>query len=96
MKNLALRDFQQKGRLSVDKNQDEPILLTNRSGPVFFLIPVESDNIENQYRELLRAMAQANLRHWQNKAEELEINEMSQEEINAEIAASRKARKKKK
>lgn len=71
MKYLPLRDLQQKGPAAIEKNLEEPILLTGRRGPLFFLVPADESNIENQYKELLRAMAQANLRDWQNKTIQL-------------------------
>jgi|HubBroStandDraft_5_1064220.scaffolds.fasta_scaffold1127971_1 hypothetical protein len=93
MKNLSLRDFQQKGQLSVGRNITEPILLTGRSGPLFFLIPADVSNLENQYQELLRAMGQANLINWQNRALELGLDKMSLEDINKEILDHRNKKK---
>jgi hypothetical protein len=95
MKNLSLRDFQQKGPVSVGQNIDEPILLTGRNGPLFFLIPADAANLENQYRELLRSMAQANLRNWQARASDLGLDKMSLDDINQEISEHRGKKKSK-
>jgi hypothetical protein len=93
MKNLSLRDFQQKGRVSVGRNIHEPILLTGRTGPLFFLIPADASNLENQYRELLRSMGQASLRNWQNRSEEIGLDKMSLDDINKEISEHRAKKK---
>jgi hypothetical protein len=93
MKNLNLRDFQQRGRASMGRNISEPILLTGRSGPLFFLIPADPSNLENQYRELLRSMGQANLRNWQAQAEELGLDKMSLDDINEEVSEHRAKKK---
>ncbi len=96
MKNLAMRDFQQKGPASVGKKIVEPILLTGRRGPLFFLVPVDEGNLDNQYKELLRAMAQANLRNWQDRAQNHGLSEMNEEKIEEEIAEYRSLKKRKK
>ena len=96
MKNLAMRDFQQKGPASVGKKIVEPILLTGRRGPLFFLVPVDEGNLDNQYKELLRAMAQANLRNWQNAAESQGLSKMTEQEIEEEISDYRSSKKRKK
>jgi|SRR5579871_2656123 len=93
MKNLSLRDFQQKGRVSVGRNVNEPILLTGRTGPLFFLIPADALNLENQYRELLRSMGQASLRNWQRRSEEIGLDKMSLDDINKEISEHRGKKK---
>lgn len=93
MRNLSLRDFQQKGQISVGRNITEPVLLTGRGGPLFFLIPADPANLENQYRELLRYMGQANLRNWQARSEELGLDKMSLDDINKEISEQRAKKK---
>jgi hypothetical protein len=95
MKNLAMRDFQQKGPASVGKKIVEPILLTGRKGPLFFLVPVDEGNLDNQYKELLRAMAQASLRNWQDTAHEEGLSEMNEDKIDEEIAEYRSSKKRK-
>lgn len=92
MKNLALRDFQQKGKRALKGRQDEPILLTGRGEARYFLVPIIGTDIETEYRELVRAMALTNLRSWQLRAKTSGLSKMTAKEIDEEISGSRKKR----
>ena len=93
MHTVALRDLQQNGLKAIDSSSGEPILLQGRSGPAYFLVPAQKTNLEGQLLELERAMALSNLHNWQQKAKELGLDQMSLEDINLEINASRKHQK---
>lgn len=90
MRTVALRDLQQKGLKAVEGLSNELVLLESRTGPAYFLVPAQKANLEAQFLELERAMALSNLHNWQQKACELGLDQMSLEEINAEIQATRK------
>jgi hypothetical protein len=93
MRTIALRELQQKGLKAVNLFAHEPLLLEDRSGPAYFLIPVQKENLETQFLELERAMALSNLHNWQQRALELGLDQMSSEEINEEIKSVRKHKK---
>lgn len=95
MYTIPMREFQQKGKAALPDTIKEPVLLVSRTSK-YFLIPTQGDDIDIQYREYLRAMALANLRAWHIRAKDLGVSEMSLEEINKEIQASRQSRREKK
>lgn len=95
MYTIPMREFQQKGKAVLPDTIKEPVLLVSRTNK-FFLIPIQGDDIDIQYREYLRAMALANLRAWHVRAKDSGISGMNLEEINEEIQASRQSRKQKK
>lgn len=94
MRQLAMRDFQQKGQAAIDSDCLEPILISGRSGPKFFLVPVQEEDIDLQFEELMRAQAISNLRAWQLKSKELGLNKLKMQEINSEIKSVRAKRSK--
>ena len=95
MRQIAMRDFQQKGGSAIKGSSQEPILISGRDGPRYFLVPVQHEGIEFQFEELKRAQAQASLRAWQLRAQELGMDKMTDKEIDQEILAARKERRKK-
>jgi hypothetical protein len=91
-----MRDFQHKGDEAIKNSPaGEPILLMGRKGPRYFLVPAREEEIDFQYEELLRIQALTNLRAWQLKARELGLDQMTDEDIEQEIKATRKERHKK-
>ncbi len=92
MDSIALRDLQQRGAKALP-HADRPVVVTGRSGPLFLLVPADPGNLAEQEREIRRAMARADLRAWQERAVEAGLDRLSDEEIEAEIAAMRAARR---
>ena len=70
-----------------------PILVTGRPGPMFLLIPADPDNLAEQEREITQAMARANLRAWQAKAVAAGLDQLTESDIDAEIALVRAERR---
>ena len=68
----------------------EAVVLSGRQGPAYFLIPVEPESMEAQEEELKTAMALAAMRESWRRAEAAGLAGMTMDEIDAEIAASRK------
>jgi hypothetical protein len=95
MRQIAMRDFQQKGGAAIKGSSQEPILLSGREGPKYFLVPAQEEGLTFQFEELKRAQALANLRAWQLRARELGMDELTNKEIDEEIDAARKERRKK-
>jgi hypothetical protein len=94
VRQVPLREFRTRGvkALGPDEGQDL-VILSNRQGPAYFLVPVQPGDLESQGRELLRAQAKASLRAWQLRARELGMDQMTDQEIAAEVLASRQVRR---
>jgi antitoxin (DNA-binding transcriptional repressor) of toxin-antitoxin stability system len=91
MRQIAFRDFRLQGAKALGKMQPgEAVVLANRQGPAYFLIPVESGAMEAQEEELKTAMALAAMRESWRRAEAAGLADLTMEEIDAEIAAVRK------
>jgi antitoxin (DNA-binding transcriptional repressor) of toxin-antitoxin stability system len=87
MRQVSLREFRTRGAKALaEVPQGETTLLVGQNGPAFFLVPVFGDVIKED-KELRRAMARASLREGWRLAEQ--VGGMSDEEIEAEIAAAR-------
>lgn len=94
MRQVTLREFRTRGLKALDPDGGRGVVvLCNRQGPAFFLVTVQPGDLEAQGRELLRAQAKASLRAWQLQAKVLGMDQMSDEDIEAEINASRKDRR---
>ena len=90
MRHVSLREFRTRGAKALaDVPRGETALLVGQKGPAYFLIPVFGDVVKED-RELRRAMALASLRESWRLAEA--AGPISDEEIDAEIAAVRAAR----
>jgi antitoxin (DNA-binding transcriptional repressor) of toxin-antitoxin stability system len=87
MRQVSLREFRTRGAKALaDVPRGETTLLVGQNGPAFFLVPVFGDVIKED-KELRRAMALSSLREGWRLAEQ--VGGMSEEEIEAEIAAAR-------
>jgi len=70
-----------------------PTTIKPTGKPVYFLVPVQPGDLEAQGRELQRAQAKASLGAWQLRAQALGMDRMGDEDIDAEIKASREERR---
>lgn len=93
MLTIPIRDLQQRGTKAIAKNTTGPMLVTGRPGALFYLIPADPSRLAEQEIELSRAMARADLRSWQTRAVAAGLNQTTDAEIEAEIAAVRRARR---
>lgn len=90
MRQVSLREFRTRGAKALKAvPRGETVLLAGQQGPAYFLIPVMGD-VAAEERELRRAMAKASLKQTWRLAEKYPISE---EEIEAEIAAARSERR---
>ena len=98
MRLVSLREFRTRGSKVVKSAaaRGETVLLSGRNGPEYFLVPVLGEDVAAQDLELQRAIAKASLRENWRRAER--FGPLTDEEIDAEIAAARAAssRRKKK
>jgi len=91
MRHISFRDFRLQGAKALGKlGPGEGVILSNRQGPVYFLIPIEAGTMAAQEEELNTAMTLASMRESWRRAEAAGLADMSMCEIDAEIAAVRK------
>ena len=93
MRLTTMREFQKKGPEAITAPGHEVVLLTGRSGPVFFLVPVFDTDLAYQATQLQKAIALSSLRASQDEAEREGLSGAGMEEINTEIAALRAERR---
>jgi hypothetical protein len=93
MHTIPIRDLQQRGTKAIAKGATGPVLVTGRPGALFYLIPADPSRLAEQEIELSRAMARADLRSWQTRAVAAGLDQTTDAEIGAEIAAVRKERR---
>jgi len=93
LRSMSLRDFQQRGVASLPPGDAaDPLLLSGRGGQ-FFLVPVSGADVGRQYEALRQALAILSIRQTQLKAREAGLEQMSMEDIEAEIKAARTERR---
>ena len=93
MLTIPIRDLQQRGTKAIAKGATGPVLVTGRPGALFYLIPADPSRLAEQEIELSRAMARADLRSWQTRAVAAGLDQTTDAEIEAEIAAVRQERR---
>lgn len=96
MRQVSLREFRTRGAKALKAvPAGETVLLAGQQGPAYFLVPVQGD-VALADRELRRAMAIASLREGWRRIKEKGLSPLSGAEIDAEIAAVRTARQRRK
>ena len=90
---IPICELQQRGTKAIAKGAKGPMLVTGRPGALFYLIPADPSRLAEQEIELCRAMARADLRSWQTRAVASGLEQTTDPEIEAEIAAVRKERR---
>jgi hypothetical protein len=90
MLTIPIRELQQRGAKAIAKGSTGPVLVTGRPGALFYLIPADPSRLAEQEVELGRAMARADLRAWQSRAVAAGLDQVTDAEIDAEIAAVRR------
>ena len=89
MRQVSLREFRTRGAKALGSvPAGETVLLVGQKGPAYFLVPVTGD-VTVADRELRRALAKASLRESWRVAELAGTDQISDEEIEAEIAQTR-------
>ena len=94
MRLTTMRDFQKMGPEAITAPRHEVVLLTGRTGPSFFLVPVFDTDLAFQADQLQQAMALASLRESQDAAARAGQSEATMDQINADIASIRAQRRK--
>ena len=93
MRQVSIRDFRLKGADALGKIQPgEAVILSGRGNNAYFLIPARRDVMDLMEEELKTALAMSSLRESWRRAKEAGADDLSMEEINAEIKQARKER----
>ena len=93
MRQVSIRDFRLKGSVALGKVQPgEAVILSGRGGLAYFLIPAQRDAMDLMEEELKTALAMSSLRESWRRAKAAGLDQLSLEEINAEIQQARKER----
>ena len=93
MRLTPMREFQKKGSEAITAPNNEVVLLTGRSGPSYFLVPVFNTDLAYQAEQLQQAIALSSLRESQNAADRAGLSGTGMDEINANIPAIRAERR---
>lgn len=96
MKFITIRDFRTKSsKIQKDLPKEMEMVLTSNGRPVAILTSVSEKNLEQSLSLIRKARAMQAVVSMQSQAEERGLDKMSLEEINKEIALTRKERSKK-
>lgn len=93
MKFISVRDL--RGRTSQlwrDLRQEKDFVVTNNGKPVAILTSTDADSFERSLRDIRQSRANAALADLQRDAAERGLDNLSMDEIDAEVQASRKRR----
>ena len=93
MRQVSLREFRIRGSKALGAvPRGETVLLSGQQGPAYFLVPVLGD-VAMEDLELRRALAKASLRESWNEAIKSKQDQVSDEEIDAEVSRVRGLRR---
>ena len=93
MRFVSVRDLRSKGRRVWEElESEEELVVTSNGRPIALLTGVNEENFENTLRDLRRARALRAVEEMQRASLKAGLDKMSNQEINAEVRAARKAR----
>ncbi|HRR82695.1 MAG TPA: prevent-host-death protein [Planctomycetota bacterium] len=92
MKFMSIRDFRSRP-IRKDIASEREIVLTANGQPVALVSAVAGDELEDELMALRRARARIALDRIRARAKDLGLDKLTMEEIDAEIAASRRERR---
>lgn len=96
MKFITIRDFRTKSsKIQKDLPKEKEMVLTSNGRPVAILTSVSENNLDRSLNLIRKARAMETVVSMQGRAAEKGLGKMSIEEINQEIALSRKERSQK-
>ncbi|MBN2716131.1 MAG: prevent-host-death protein [Deltaproteobacteria bacterium] len=94
MKYMNTRDFRNTPGRAWDMSKEDDIVLTANGKPVALLVGVDESNVEETAQLLRNVRAQMALHRLRAQAQKASTANMSEEEINQEIANVRRQRAK--
>jgi antitoxin (DNA-binding transcriptional repressor) of toxin-antitoxin stability system len=93
MKFMSIREFRRSTAAVREKmEEDREIVLTSNGKPFALVTPIDPDRLDEELQAYRSARFQILLTLCQRRSVELGLDSMTMEEINAEIAASRRER----
>lgn len=95
MRFIKIRDLRGKSsQIQRELPKEKEMILTSNGNPIAILAAVSGDTLEELLIAFRQARAMSAVAHMQKRSMELGTNQFPLEEINREIAAERKSRKK--
>ena len=93
MRFISVRDLSTKPREVWNKIKDEEVVITSNGKPIGLLSGVTEETLEKTVRAIRRSRALMALEEMQKKSIELGLDELTDSQIESEIRAVRKSRK---
>jgi len=93
MRFISVRELNTKPREVWRKIQNEEIVITSNGKPIALLSAVSEETLEKMIRTIRRSRALLALEEMQKKSVKSGLNRLTESQIEAEIKAVRKARK---
>jgi antitoxin (DNA-binding transcriptional repressor) of toxin-antitoxin stability system len=94
MKFITVRDIRTSpAQIWKQLPEEQEMVITNNGRPIALLTPITDQSLEQTLSAVRRARAMAAVQNMQKRARDLELDHMSDDEINEEIRAARRERK---
>jgi antitoxin (DNA-binding transcriptional repressor) of toxin-antitoxin stability system len=93
MRFISVRDLSTKPREIWTKIKDEEVVITSNGKPIALLLGVTEETLEKTVRSIRRSRAIIALEEMQKKSIELGLDKLTDSQIESEIRAVRKNRK---
>ena len=93
MRFISVRDLSTKPREIWTKIKDEEVVITSNGKPIALLSGVTEETLEKTVRSIRRSRALIALEEMQKKSIELGLDKLTDSQIETEIRAVRKSRK---
>jgi len=93
MRFISVRDLNTKPKEIWDKIKDEEVVITSNGKPIALLSGVTEETLEKTVRSIRRSRALIALEDMQKKSIELGLDKWTDSQIESEIRAVRKSRK---
>jgi len=93
MRFISVRDLNTKPKEIWSKIKDEEVVITSNGKPIGLLSGVTEETLEKTVRAIRRSRALMALEEMQKKSIELGLDELTDSQIESEIRAVRKSRK---
>jgi len=93
MRFISVRDLNTKPKEIWSRVKDEEVVITSNGKPIALLSGVTEETLEKTLRAIRRSRALIALEEMQKKATELGLDKLTNAQIDAEIQAVRKSRR---
>jgi antitoxin (DNA-binding transcriptional repressor) of toxin-antitoxin stability system len=93
MRFISVRDLNTKPKEIWSKIKEEEVVITSNGKPIALLSGVNEENLEKTVRAIRRSRALIALEEMQKRSIELGLDKLTDSQIESEIRASRKSRK---